>query len=379
MVLVSGFSFPDSLRLHPFSRSLLAGCFMCLCAPGSPASAQEEPPEPPEPQTLILADEMTYDENTQIITATGNVEIERDGRILLADEVTYNQDTDIATAQGNVTLVDDNGSVMFFEQAEMTGDLKQGFAREVQVLLADKSRMAARLIRRRDGNVNVLHRMIYTACDSNCDGDPVWQIKARRVIHDQDDQMMTYKDAWVELLGVPVFYTPYLAHPDPSADRRSGLLAPAIGGGSNLGFSFALPYYWNIAPDRDATLTPLYTSSAGRGGIAEYRQLFGKGELRMFGSLVADDEDNSKDFRGHVQARVRRDIDERWRTGADLHLASDDTYLRRYDFDAPTWVDHQRFCRTLRHAILLCRQRLSFPEATPERRRRLNTIGRPLG
>ena len=98
------------------------------------AIAQVEKTDPP---TLILADEMQYDENTQIITATGNVEIEREGSILLADEVVYNQETDTATANGNVTLVDDDGTVMFFEQAEITGDLKEGLAREVRVLLAD--------------------------------------------------------------------------------------------------------------------------------------------------------------------------------------------------------------------------------------------------
>lgn len=326
--------------LHLVLRTALM-IVSCMLGLGTGAVlAQDQAEDSP---TLILADEMQFDENTQVITAKGNVEIERDGRILLADTVTYNQETDTATAAGNVTLVDSNGSVLFFEEAEITGDLKEGFAREVQVLLSDKSRMAARFIRRREGNVNELRRVVYSACDLDCEGDPVWQVKARKVIHDQDDQLMTYNDAWIELMGVPVFYTPYLAHPDPSADRRSGLLAPAVGGGSNLGFSFALPYYWNIAPDKDATLTPLYTSSAGRGGTAEYRQLFQEGELRLFGSLVTDDEDNTKDFRGHIRGRARWDIDERWRVGADLHLASDDTYLRRYDFDAPTWLTTNAF------------------------------------
>ena len=339
MVVFSGFLFPFALPMRPFSRSL-AGGLVCLCAFSGAVAAQENDTEP---QTLIFADEMRYDENTQVITAIGNVEIERDGRILLADEITYNQESDVVTAEGNVTLMDDNGTVIFSERTEIAGDLKQGFAREVQMLLADNSRMAARMVLRRDGNINELHRVVYSACDLNCDGKPVWQIKARKVIHDQDGQMMTYNDAWVELLGIPVFYTPYLAHPDPSVDRRSGLLAPAVGGGSNLGFSFALPYYWNIAPDKDATLTPLYTSSAGSGGTAEYRQLFDQGELRLFGSLVTDDQDNPRDFRGHVQARARWDIDERWRTGADVHLATDDTYLRRYDFDAPTWLTTNAF------------------------------------
>ncbi|MDG2244340.1 MAG: LPS assembly protein LptD [Rhodospirillaceae bacterium] len=325
--------------LSNFSSLLTATALMILMALSVlPAAAQET-----EKQTLILADEMQFNENTNTVTAIGNVEIERDNRILLADKVTYDQDRDLVTAKGNVTLVDDNGSVLFFEEAKITGDLKEGFAREVQVLLADKSRMAARLIRRRDGNINELRRAVYTACDLDCEGDPVWQIKARKVVHDQDDQLMTYNDAWVELLGLPVFYTPYLAHPDPTADRRSGLLAPSIGGGSNVGFSYAQPYYWNIAPDKDATLTPLYTSSAGRGTIGEYRQLFSEGEFSLFGSLVLDDNDSTEDFRGHLKARARWDIDERWRTGADVHVASDDTYLRRYDFDAPTWLTTNAF------------------------------------
>ncbi len=322
-------------------RTLRTSCVGIAAVTMIASAAAQETAQ--ESQTLILADEMRFNEATSTVSAIGNVEIDRDGRILLADEVTYNQDTDTAVAKGNVSLLDDNGSVMFFEEAQVTGDLKEGFAREVRVLLADKSRMAARLIRRRDGNVNEFTRVVYSACDLECGHEPVWQVKAAKVIHDQDDQLMTYNDAWVELLGVPILYTPYLAHPDPSADRQSGLLAPAIGGGSNLGFSFALPYYWNIAPDRDATLTPLYTSSAGRGGTAEYRQLFPEGELRLFGSLVGGDEDNTKDLRGHIRARARWDIDERWRTGADLHLASDDTYLRRYDFEAPTWLTTNAF------------------------------------
>ena len=341
MILFSSFS----RRLaHPLRVSWrlismgLSGTVLVLAALSLPAQAQNA-----EQETLLLADEIRFDENTNIVTAVGNVEIERDGRILLADEVTYDQDADLVKATGNVTLVDGTGTVLFIEQAEITGDLKTGFAREVQVLFADQSRMASRLVRRRDGNINELRRAVYTACDLNCDGDPVWQIKARKVVHYQDEKLLTYNDAWVEVLGLPVFYTPYLAHPDPTADRQSGLLAPSIGGGSNLGFSYAQPYYWNIAPDKDATLTPLYTSSAGRGAAAEYRQLFPEGEFRVFGSLVTDDDDSDKDFRGHIRARARWDVDERWRTGADMHLASDDTYLRRYDFDAPTWLTNNAF------------------------------------
>jgi LPS-assembly protein len=160
-------------------RTLRTSCVGIAAVTMIASAAAQETAQ--ESQTLILADEMRFNEASSTVSAIGNVEIDRDGRILLADEVTYNQDTDTAVAKGNVSLLDDNGSVMFFEEAQVTGDLKEGFAREVRVLLADKSRMAARLIRRRDGNVNEFTRVVYSACDLECGHEPVWQVKAAKV------------------------------------------------------------------------------------------------------------------------------------------------------------------------------------------------------
>jgi len=288
--------------------------------------------------TLLQADRVTYDDKSDTVTAAGRVEIERGGRILLADSISYDRGRDLALATGNVSLLDDNGTVMFFERLEVSGDLKNGLATDVRVLLADKSRMASRTFRRRDGVIAELTDAIYSACDICEDRSPVWQIKAGRVRYDRDAEMVYYRNARVDLLGIPIFFTPYLAHPDPTAGRKSGLLLPKIGGGANLGVSFELPYYFNIAPDKDATLAPLITTAAGNGVTGEYRQAFNDGELALSGSLVADDPDVRKDFRGHARATVRWHMDESWRSGADVHVASDQTYLRRYGFEAPTWL-----------------------------------------
>lgn len=94
---------------------------------------------------------MNYEEATETLKAIGRVEVTRDGRVLLADTVTYNQGTDIAVATGNVSMLDKNGTVMFFDRLEMKGDLKEGFAKEVRVLLADKSRLTSREFRRTEG------------------------------------------------------------------------------------------------------------------------------------------------------------------------------------------------------------------------------------
>lgn len=292
----------------------------------------------PQARTLLQADQMAYDEEADIVRAEGRVEISRDDHVLLADHVVYNRKTDIATADGNVSLLDKNGAVLFFDHLEIKGDMKEAFASEVRVLLADKSRMTSREFRRTEDRYNELRQAAYSACDICEDKDPVWQIKASGVRYDDVDKMVHYRNAWVELGGVPVFYTPYLAHPDPTAGRKSGLLLPIISAGRNTGFYYAQPYYINIAPNQDATLSPLYTSSAGKGLTGEYRLLFGSGELRLNGSAVVDDPDAAEDIRGHVRGTFRWDMDSNWRSGADVHLASDRTYLRRYNFDAPTWL-----------------------------------------
>ncbi len=320
-------------RLRPFIAALV------LTAISAEALAQTAPSDAAEKdKTVLQADEMNYDDNTNTMRAVGKVEIARDGRVLLADTVTYNRETDIATAIGNVSLLDKNGTVMFFDRLDIKGDLKEGVAQKVRVILADKSRLNSRDFKRSSGGINELSDATYSACDVCGDKAPVWQIKATKVRYDEQEEMVYYTNARIEMLGVPVFYTPYLAHPDPTSGRKSGLLLPIITAGRNVGFSYAQPYYINIAPDKDATISPLYTSSAGKGLTGEYRQRFGSAELQMSGSAVVNDDDSPQDVRGHFRGRMRWDMDEKWRSGADVYVASDRTYLRRYNFDAPTWL-----------------------------------------
>lgn len=288
--------------------------------------------------TLLLADELSYDETGDVLTATGSIEIQRGNVLLMADKIVYDRRADVATATGHVSILESNGSVMFFESIQVTGDLKEGLAQEVRILLSDKSRLAGRVFRRVPGGVSELYSAVYTACDSCADEDPLWQLKAGRVRYDSEAEMVYYRNAWLEFGGIPVFYTPYLAHPDPTAGSKSGLLLPTIGVGRNLGLSYQQPYYIHIDDTRDATITPFLTSGAGKGATGEYRQNFQKGQMRLFGSLMAGDPDISEDVRGHIKSWARWDMNQHWRSGTDINLATDRTYLRRYGFDAPTWL-----------------------------------------
>jgi len=319
------------------ASALAIACATSWIAPAQAADVMAVDDSADE-NTLLLADELTYDQDANTVTAAGYVEIQRGNRLLLADRIVYDRNKDVATATGNVSLTDANGTVFFFESIQLAADLKEGLATEVRVLLSDKSRMASRLVRRNADGTSELERAVYTACDT-CEGEtPLWQIKAAHVRYDPEAEMVYYRNAWIEFGGVPTFYTPYLAHPDPTAGPKSGLLLPTIGAGRNLGVSLKQPYYIHIADDRDATITPFLTTEAGKGGIAEYRQDFQEARLRVFGSLMAKDPDFKKDLRGHLDATGRWDMTDYWRSGTDIRLATDRTYLRRYNFLAPTWL-----------------------------------------
>ncbi len=284
---------------------------------------------------LMTADELQFDDELGIATAKGNVEISQNDRVLLADTVSYNQRDDVVTASGNVILLEPTGEVLFAEFAELTDDMREGFLRGFRMLLEDNSRLAAVSAQRRGGVETRLNQAIYSSC-RDCvgfDGEPLWNIKARTVTHDQERKEVVYRDATLELLGLPVAYTPFLSHPDPTVKRKSGFLTPGFGASSSLGTAIQVPYFWAISDDKDLTFDPTIYASNYPLITGEYRQAFDDGELRARLSGIYDTTDSTNARgRGHIDAEANFDIDEYWRWGTELKLASDDTYLARFGF-----------------------------------------------
>jgi len=297
----------------------------------------------------LSADEMSYDQERSLVTASGNVEIVHGQRRLRADTVTYNQKTDIVAASGNISLTEPGGERIFGDRMEITGDLRDATIEAIGIILTDRSRIAAVGARHSAGTMTEMRQGVYSPCNL-CETDPtrppLWQVKAVKVVHDKDTKTIEYRDAWLEVFGVPVAYTPYLSHPDPTVKRQSGFLAPSLGHSSDLGFIAKTPYFFNISPSQDATFTPMVTSDEGSGGIAEYRQRFGKGRFDATGSLVGGDRENA--VRGHIDAKGRFDLDDTWRLGFDVNRATDDTYLRRYGFGSPDSLNSRLFTEGFR-------------------------------
>lgn len=292
-----------------------------------------------EEETLISAKEMRSDSETGVVSAIGKVEIVHRGHLLRADKVIYNQKTGVMRAEGNVALLTPSGEVQFADYQEITGDMKQAFARNVGILFPDNSRMAARRVVRYDERYAVAERAVYTACNvchEDPDQEPLWQVSANTITHDNVRKRIYYHDAALNFAGVPVAYSPYLSSPDPTVKRLQGFLSPLPGVSPNIGEYIKVPYYFDIAPHIDATLAPTFSVNDKVQLSGQYRHRFERGNLVLDGSFTRTDlindvgRDKGDQWRGHLFGASRFDIDNVWRAGAEVQYVSDKSYLPRY-------------------------------------------------
>lgn len=303
-----------------------------------------------EEPIVFTADHVDYNDKDQTVTLTGNVELTQNAKdgngaqTVKADRIEYNQAKNEVVADGHIAMIQPSGDVVFAEHAELTGDLANAFARKVGALLSDNSRMAGRVAERRDGRYMDIAQGVYSPCDlcaSDPSRPPLWQIKADRINHDMEAHDLTYENAWMEFMGVPVFYVPYLSTPDPSVKRRSGFLTPTLGLNTIVGDSLRTPYYYDLAPDKDVIITPTFSTEDKLQLATEWRQRFTNGKIDLTASgtvadLTEDDGTVKQDrFRGHFKGETLFDLNDTWRTGTDINLSTDKTYLQRYHYSSP--------------------------------------------
>ena len=297
---------------------------------------------------LFSADQVEFDQDLGLIVANGHVEISQGDQVLLADTVTYNQHTDTATASGHVSVMQPSGEVIFADYAELHDNFKDGFVKDVRILMSDRSRLAGNTARRVGGTRLEIRRSVYSPCDL-CKDDPtkapVWQVRADRVVDDKDLKIVEYYNADMEIDGVPVMWTPYFSMPDPSVKRASGFLPAGFGYSSSLGFHAQVPYYWVISPDKDMVFAPLFTSNAGVVLVDQYRERFSNGYVVLSGSVgfgtpqveigATNVPIETNSIRGHFFGSGEFDLSDDWRATFNVQRTSDLTYLLRYSFRAP--------------------------------------------
>jgi LPS-assembly protein len=314
---------------------------VCLLAlwllPLAPAHAQlgvlgnvGSNPQPSRNEPVTFgADQVQYDQQNNLVIATGHVEAWQNGHVLRADKIVFDRNTGTAAATGHVVLLEPDGEVMFADYAEMTQDMNDGVLKDMRALLAQNGKLAANGVRRTAGKINELSRVVYSPCNL-CKKDPtrppLWQLRASSGVQDLENKRDEYYDAVLEMFGWPVAWFPYISAPDPSVKRASGLLMPSIGESSHLGAYVAQPYYLVIDDQSDATFTPVLTTQTGPQLNLEYRRRFNDGYLLLETSAgyVA----NSP--QGTLATKSQFDYDDTWRWGFDINRASSATYVEDF-------------------------------------------------
>ena len=284
----------------------------------------------------LQADQIDYDRENSIITASGSVIITRGDEQIKADHISYNQEEGLVTASGNISLSKPGHPTLFADHIELDSQWQDGVVENLFVQLDEKARLVANGGVLREGRYTEMARATYSpclACAENPDRPLVWQVKANRIVHDAEKRSVTYYDSRLEVLGVPIFYTPYLTHPDPGVERKSGLLAPGFGFGSDIGAFVRQPVYYVFDENRDATIEPIYTAEEGTLLNAEYRHNLENAEFQLNSSYTSDSLGDTRDgSRYHHALSGKIYHSPEWRTTLDLAKASDRDYLADYDF-----------------------------------------------
>lgn len=330
------------MQRHQAQRRWLRMGLLTLCSLFAlQTAAQAAPAKKTDLPPLLLADTLTYDENSDIMIARGHVELTQNFQTLRADQVVYNRSTDVVRATGNVAIIaQKTGEVLHAKEMEVTSDMRQGFIEQIGVFFPDKSRLIALDGQRYEGRYLIAQKGIYSACNlcaENPRAAPLWQLKAERITHDTETKDIIYRDATIEFWGVPVFYTPYFAHPDPTVKRRQGMLAPTVRTDSLLGLAVRTPYYFDLAPNSDLVVTPTFSTKDTLQMAADWRHRFSNGQMEWKGSFVHADyvnvtgQDLGTRWRGHLFGETLFNLDNEWRAGTNIAYASDKSYLPRYD------------------------------------------------
>ncbi|WP_093759056.1 LPS-assembly protein LptD [Tardiphaga sp. OK245] len=305
-----------------------------------PATRPKPPPAAQTGQMLVQATEVNYDYNNSRVAAVGSVQMYYNGTSVEADKVIYDQKTKRLHAEGNVRMTDADGKITYANLLDLSDDYRDGFVDSLRVDTADATRMAATRAERTAGNYTVFQNGVYTACAA-CKEDPkkppLWQVKGARVIHDQTEKMMYFEDARIEFFGVPLAYIPYFSTPDPTVKRKTGFLMPSPSQNTNYGFGVETPFYWAIAPDYDATISPRYMTKQGLLLQGEFRQrlMDGAYQIRAYGINQQDPnayagQVGQKDWRGGVESKGQFALNDKWVWGWDAVALSDYNFLQDY-------------------------------------------------
>ena len=283
----------------------------------------------------IMSDHATI-QYPSVLDYKGNVVFQQNEKFIRADQARYDEVTNIFSASGNLhfqdqhlTLVSDALTTSLSGKKTKLTTNKYWFNNSMIHGQSDSFDVT-------DGRYLSLKNALFTTCPNDT---PDWALKAEEINIDTTLAWATISNATLEIFEVPVFYFPYLTLPI-SDKRSSGFLYPSIGSSSKNGLEISAPYYWNIAPNYDMTITPIIKTERGLQLNTEFRYLDnGQEGLVNLEYLHNDRSIDEKRYLLYWQHTGK--FNENWRIATDFTQVSDDNYFNDIGSDYGNSTDNQ--------------------------------------
>jgi len=278
------------------------------------------------PSTPVFVSGMRIQGHHDIETeAIGEAELRQWGQIISADLLRYNKPEDEVFAQGNVRI-EQKGDITEGPELKLKLKSREGYLQQPVFQLTQQKpagRGDAKMLLFEGENQYRMEDARYTTCQAGSDD---WYLHAKDLEINRTTQVGTATHAYIDFMSVPILYTPWMNF-SLNSERKSGFLSPGFGSTVNSGAEFSLPYYWNIAPNRDATITPRFMTKRGMQLKNELRYLDPKYTGIANLEVLPNDQLANLD-RSFMSLKHQHNLGSGWTGMLNLERASDDNYFR---------------------------------------------------
>jgi LPS-assembly protein len=306
---------------HPQARAVEDG--VCPERLPPPPAVTPRPPAMENPPADIRARQLRMVSGSTS-EFSGNVELQQGDQRLTAEQLRYDKTTGLADATGNVMFQDSSGASFTTQETHINLESRLGYAGPSYFRLESAgARGDAERIDFEGPDHTRLTRVRYTTC---APGQDSWFLKMRELTLDTQEDIGTASHASLNFQGVPIFYLPYLSFPI-SDQRKSGFLIPRVGSASNRGLEVAAPYYFNLAPSYDDTLTPQLMTERGLQLQNQFRYLTRHSEGTFELEVLPHDRKENGDDRAAGQYRHKHVFNSLWTGNIDVRAVSDKNYF----------------------------------------------------
>lgn len=326
------------IRAH-LSRVVFAIVFCLASVNGATSQTTDNAPSAPPNDVILVADRVFLQGNSMLV-ATGRVEALYGDVRIKAAKITYDRTNERLKIEGPITITQGENVVVLADAGEMDPQFHNGLLTGARMVLDQQLQLAAHQINRVNGRYSQLYKAAVTSCRV-CDNGkpPLWQIRARKVIHDQQERQLYFDGAQFRVLDVPVFYLPRLRLPDPTLKRATGFLIPSFRRSSTLGTGVKIPYFIRMGDHRDVTVTPYWSQNSSTLEL-RYRQAFRTGKIE-FNGAASKDSLVSGTTRAYIFGSGEFDLNRDFKLTFDIEATNDDAYLVDYDYSDKDRLDSE--------------------------------------